>query len=128
MTDYSKLSDAEIAELVCRKLGWDGGRVRLWLNELIVPGLPETPFPPNFFGHDKQRALHFACFDWPAPIMMQKVKESLDKEGYGWSINDYVKGCFQVFIHRVGWDECLLFDSNKETRALYEAFLQVDNV
>ena len=123
MKDFSKLSDAEIAERVCRKLGWDGGRVRLWLNELIVPGLPETPFPPNFFGHDKQRALHFACFDWPAPIMMQKVKEWF--RGREIFENCYCMG-MQGFQVDIGFKVGVTSKSMYETRALYEAFLQVE--
>ena len=121
MTDYSKLSDAEIAERVCRKLGWDQSR-RWFKDNFNIPwgsleDMPTHTLPTMF------------SFNWPAPIMMQKVKEWLIKEEVhfeywvDWQLDNQMKPYICYSFHARGEP---IVRAKSELRALYEAFLQVE--
>lgn len=108
MTEYSKLSDAEIAEAVCKRLGWSGKNVDWGLG-----------VPPNIV-----RPL---CFDWTAPTMMQKVKEDLHRRKWGVQItsdnSDVAVSVIKGFTANGDADEVRSINLS-EPRALYEAYLK----
>ena len=131
MTDYSELSDAEIAERVCVKLGAppvisDGyPDINRWVKKMIPMfnqswvmgfGVPCT------YEEAVLRKYTYICFDWTAPIMMQKVKEWLVGRGHLIEIFYHVSKNWGVEIVEIT-DEII---NDKENRALYEAFLQVE--
>lgn len=126
MSDLSKLSDAEIAERACRRLGWrEEFPLHVWLVELfkdsatfIIGGLRNA-----FTNEDALREL---CFGFPGPIMEKKVKEWLKgkkKDVISGFVDD--RGMAQVGpIKSFKLDADV--NAHSESRALYEAFLMVD--
>ena len=120
MKDFSKLSDAEIAERVCRKLGWDQSR-RWFKDNFNIPwgsleDMPTHTLPTMF------------SFNWPAPIMMAKVKEWLIKQRFTIQItfgpDDGAVNILQEALDTGGYKSVDAYGKS-EPRALYEAFLQV---
>lgn len=129
MTDYSKLSDAEIAERVCRKLGWDGDwiSVNRWLTDLVSEGFADSVDMQYQDIESPPPLRQYLCFDWPAPIMMQKVKEWFVANDYSMSpIYFEVEWLWQASGPGCKNPQVIHVQSNRENRALYEAFLQVE--
>lgn len=130
MTNYSKFSDAEIAEAVCKRLGWGGlvsGRdVIVWIIETLnLPDVCYDHFTLDFGESNDGELMRVACFDWPAPIMMQKVKEDLIGRGF-WLNPLYADGewAWQCSGPTKQNPQVVHVTSDRETRALYEAYLE----
>lgn len=128
MTNYSKLSDTEIAEAVCKRLGAptaDEGYYPslVWVTEQVPVHKDNFKYQRAEDKEDRTRKelLRSICFDWPAPIMMQKVKEDLRRFGCETCRNNGIRG-FEV---AVGYREGITVSSISEPRALYEAYLEV---
>lgn len=127
----NELSDAEIAEMVARAMGFpDGGMVFIWAWETL--GILSNILADihTHTAHDQfastPEIVRWLFFDWPAPLMMAKVKEILVSKEYSpivkynfftetWSASCVYRA--DLIIKRA--------HSSAEPRALYEAFLQV---
>lgn len=132
MTNYSELSDMEIAERVARGMGFGPGRdcwfkLETYLHD-ISPYLNKWLFGPKK-GEAYEFWLENLFFDWPAPLMMAKVKEMLVKLSYSCDIAvELKKSRISVLctIYGAGDKEGFLaVRTHSEARALYETFLQV---
>lgn len=140
MTDYSKLSDAEIAERVCRKLGAPVGEDYyanlLWGTQQIPVHEDSFDFYRDYEDIDgtRKRLFAFLCFDWTAPIMMQKVNEWLKEKFTSLTIDITVtKSNVHVSItgsvmstNTTGRVFTWRANSDVEKRSFYEVFLQVE--
>lgn len=125
MTDYSKLSDAEIAEKVAVKLGWNGKVIDAiyWLNELLGY-MPLGEMLDEWLACEgPETFIYQVFFDWPAPIMMQAVRKDLKRRGFTSSTADG-STAYDCFVHRSEWTGCILVTRETEPRALYEAALE----
>lgn len=136
MTDYSKLSDAEIAERVCRKLGAPVGEDYyanlLWATQQIPVHEDSFDFYRDYEDIEgtRKRLFAFLCFDWTAPIMMQKVKEWFEKADLEITASyDPVGRLWSYLIEKPAPEcSCVAISRGEDPRALYEAFLQVEEL
>ena len=127
MTNYSELSDQEIAERCAKVMGWikrepndQSTGVSGFLKGIFSVEIGSFIFN-TIKGSSPQSSLEQIFFDWPAPLMMAKVEEMLLPEWCPVSI-PLADGKWRYEItDGEGWPEFIIASS--KPRALYGAFL-----